>query len=121
MVSSRRRAVESLYKGVCTIIERQAVKHPITHVTTHEEEVVVLENQKCKLSYERIASANQTNASAMIAQSTKLFLAPEIIVRAGSKIVVTQHGRTTEYSRSGEPAVHMDHQEVQLELFKTWA
>lgn len=119
-MNARRRAIESLYKGVCTIIERQSVKDPITHVTSTKE-VTVLVNQKCKLSYENIASANQTNAPAVIAQSTKLFLAPEIVVKAGSKIIVTQHGRTNEYSRSGEPAIHMDHQEVRLELFERWA
>lgn len=120
MVSARRRAIESLYKGVCTIYELQKVKDPITHITTTKE-VKVLENQKCKLSYEKIASANQTTAPAIIAQSTKLFIAPEIVVKAGSKIVVTQHGRTSEFSRSGEPAIFMDHQEVKLELFKEYA
>lgn len=119
-MSARRRAVESLYKGVCTIIEQQSVENPITHIN-ETKEVTVLENQNCKLSYEKIASTDQTNAAAVVAQSTKLFLAPEIVVKAGSKIIVTQHGRTTEYSRSGEPAILMDHQEVRLELFKGWA
>lgn len=120
MVSARRRAIESLYKGACTIYEQQKVKDQVTHQTTTKE-VMVLENQKCKLSYERIASANQTTALATIAQSTKLFIAPEIVVKAGSKIVVTQHGRTSAFSRSGEPAIYMDHQEVKLELFKEYA
>lgn len=120
MVSARRRAIESLYKGVCTIYEMQKVKDPITHQTTTKE-VMVLENQRCKLSYEKIASANQTTAAATIAQSTKLFIAPEITVKAGSKIVVTQYDRTSEFSRSGEPGIFMDHQEVKLELFKEYA
>lgn len=120
MVNARRRAIESLYKGVCTIYEMQKVKDPITHQTTTKE-VMVLENQKCKLSYEKIASANQTTAAATIALSTKLFIAPEIIVKAGSKIVVTQYNRTSEFSRSGEPGIFMDHQEVMLELFKEYA
>lgn len=120
MVSARRRAIESLYKGICTIYEQQKVTDPITRQITTKE-VKVLENQKCKLSYEKITSASQTSAPATIAQSTKLFIAPEIIVKAGSKIVVTQHGRTSEFSRSGEPAIYMDHQEVKLELFKEYA
>jgi len=120
MVSARRRDIESLYKGVCTIYEMQKVKDPNTHQTTTKE-VMVLENQKCKLSYENITSANQTSAPATIAQSTKLFVAPEIVVKAGSKIVVTQQGRTTAFSRSGEPAIFTDHQEVKLELFKEYA
>ncbi|MGB3103369.1 MAG: ABC transporter ATP-binding protein [Psychrobacillus psychrotolerans] len=119
-MSARRRAIESLYKGICTIYEQQKVKDPITHQTTTKE-VMVLENQKCKLSYEKITSASQTTAAATIAQSTKLFIAPELVVKAGSKIVVTQHGRTSFFSQSGEPAVYMDHQEVKLELFKEYA
>lgn len=120
MVSARRRAIESLYKGVCTIFELQKVKDPNTHLTSTIE-VKVLENQKCKLSYEKITSASQTSAPATIAQSTKLFVAPEVVVKAGSKIVVTQQGRTTAFSRSGEPAIFTDHQEVKLELFKEYA
>ena len=120
MVSARRRAIESLYMGACTIYEQQKVKDPITHQTTTKE-VMVLENQKCKLSYEKIASANQTTAPATIAQSIKLFIAPEIVINSGSKIVVTQHGKTTAFERSGEPALYSEHQEIRLELFKEYA
>lgn len=116
----QRKAIESLYVGVCTVIERQAVKNPITHVTTHEE-VTVLDNQPCKLSFDRIASTNQTSTVGVVVQSVKLFIAPELEIKAGSKIIATQRGRTTEYSRSGEPAVFSSHQEIQLELFKGWA
>ncbi|MGG0663411.1 hypothetical protein ABE042_04805 [Viridibacillus arvi] len=120
MVSARRKAIESLYKGECTIKEFQSVKDPNTHITTNKE-VTVLEEQKCKLSFEKQMSSTKTNAPAIIAQSTKLFIAPEINVKAGSKIIVTQNGRTNEYSRSGEPAIYMDHQEITLELFKGYS
>lgn len=120
MVNARRRAVESLYKGECTVKEKQSIKDPITHITSTKE-VTVLENQKCKLSYEKQTSSTKTNAPAIIAQSTKLFIAPEIIVKAGSKIIVTQHSKTTEYARSGEPVIYTDHQEIALELFKGYA
>jgi hypothetical protein len=49
---------------------------------------------------------------------TKLFLAPEIVVKPGSKLKVTQAGRTECYVRSGEPAVYGSHQEIVLELWK---
>lgn len=120
MVSARRKAIERLYKGICTIKEFQSVKDPITHITS-KKEVLVLENQPCKLSYEKQMSATNTNAPAIIAQSTKLFIAPEITVKPGSKIIVTQNEKTTEFSRSGEPAIYTDHQEITLELFKGYA
>lgn len=115
-----RKAIESLYKGKCTIKEFKSVKDPVTHITS-KKEVVVLENQKCRLSYEKIASANQTSGPATIAQSIKLFIAPEIVVNSGSKIIVTQHGKTTAFQQSGEPALYTNHQEIRLELFKEYA
>lgn len=120
MVSARRKAVESLYKGLCTVKVWQEVEDPVTHATTHKE-VTMLSDQKCKLSYEKQISATPTGGPAVIAQTTKLFIAPELDIPAGSKIIVTQHGKTTEYARSGEAAVYMDQQEIQLELFERYA
>lgn len=56
-----------------------------------------------------------------VSQSVKLFISPDIVIKAGSKIIVTQHGRTTEYSNSGVPAVYPTHQEIMLTLFEGWA
>lgn len=116
----QRKAIESLYVGLCTVIEFRSVDDPITHVTT-DKEVTVLENQPCKLSFERTASTNQTDTAGVIVQSTKLFIAPEIDIKPGSKIIITQRGRTETYTRSGQPAFFSSHQEIQLELFKAWA
>ncbi len=120
MVSARRKAVESLYKGLCTVKVWQEVENPVTHATTHKE-VALLTDQKCKLSYEKQTSTTPTGGPALIAQTTKLFIAPELDIPAGSKIIVTQHNKTTEYARSGEPAIYTDHQEVQLELFERYS
>ena len=120
MVSRRRKAVESLYKGLCTVMVWREVEDPITHVTTFKE-VPLFTDQKCKLSYEKQTSTTPTGGPAVIAQTTKLFIAPELDIPAGSKIIVTQHGKTNEYGRSGEPGIFMDHQEIVLETFKGWA
>lgn len=114
-----RNALESLYDGVCTIIEHKKVTRE--NKTTGFDDVVVLENQPCRLSFKTITSAGQGNNGASLAQTVTLFLSPDIAVKAGSKIVVTQHGKTTEYKCSGEPAIHSNHQELVLELFKGWA
>ncbi|WP_202973814.1 hypothetical protein [Lysinibacillus parviboronicapiens] len=98
----------------------QEVENPVTHATTHKE-VALLTDQKCKLSYEKQTSTTPTGGPALIAQTTKLFIAPELDIPAGSKIIVTQHNKTTEYARSGEPAIYTDHQEVQLELFERYS
>jgi len=120
MVSARRKAVESLYKGLCTVKVWQEIEDPITHVTKHDE-ASLFSDTKCKLSYEKQTSSTPTGGPAVIAQTIKLFIAPELDIPAGSKIIVTQHGKTTEYSRSGESAVYKDHQEIVLELFRGYA
>lgn len=115
-----RRAQEATYEGLCTIFEYQEVKDAKTKLSS-EEEVVVIENQPCKLSFEKLNAASQTETAAMAAQGIKLFLAPEIVVKGNSKIIVTQNGVTEEYSASGKPAIYSTHQEITLELFKGWA
>lgn len=115
-----RKAIESTYTGVMTISERQSVKDPNTHITSTKE-VVVLENQPCKLSFETIAATAQTETAASLTQGTKLFLPPDVEVKAGSKIIVEQDGVKNAYSASGVPAVYPTHQEIILTLFERWA
>ena len=83
--------------------------------------MVVIENQPCRLSFKTAPSTSDNGAVAETAQTVKLFLAPELQVKEGSKITVTQNGVTTDYKRSGAPAAYPTHQEIQLELFKGWA
>lgn len=116
-----RKAIESTYIGVCTIVERRDVRDETTKITRKNEEVPVIENQPCKLSFEKLNADVQTETAAKLTQGTKLFIAPEIKVKPGSKIIVEQNGTITEYSASGEPAVYFSHSEIMLELFKGWA
>lgn len=115
-----RKAIESTYTGVMTVSERQSVKDPNTHITSTKE-VVVLENQPCKLSFETIAATVQTDTAASLTQGTKLFLPPDVEIKAGSKIIVEQDGVKNAYSASGVPAVYPTHQEIILTLFERWA
>ena len=116
-----RKAIESTYSGVCTVIERRDVRDERTKITRKNEEVPVVENQPCKLSFEKLNAVVQTDTAAKLTQGTKLFIAPEIKIKPGSKIIVEQNGTTTEYSASGEPAVYFSPSEYMLELFKGWA
>lgn len=116
-----RKAIESTYSGVCTILERRDIRDERTKITRKNEEVPVVENQPCKLSFEKLNAVVQTDTAAIQAQGTKLFIAPEIKVKPGSKIIVEQNGVTTEYFASGEAAVYLSHAEIMLELFKGWA
>ena len=115
-----RKAIESLYLGTCTITEYQKVKKE--NKSTGFVESVVLENQPCRISFNTINSttSTETGASALV-QVVKLHIAPEINIKPGSKITVTQNDVTTEYQNSGEPAHYVTHQEIMLEHFKGWS
>lgn len=113
-----RKALERMYQGRATVIEYQKVKDEWG--MTNFQEVTVLEDQPCKLSFETLTSSTG-DPVATVSQSVKLFISPDVVIKAGSKIIVTQHGRTTEYSNSGVPAVYPTHQEIMLTLFEVWA
>ena len=115
-----RRAVEGTYDGTCSVVEYRDVTDGTTKLT-RKQEVAVLENQPCKLSFEALSAAGQTETAAKISQGLKLFLAPEAAVAPGSKVIVEQNGMTGEYSASGVPALYSSHQEIVLGLFRGWA
>jgi hypothetical protein len=113
----QRKAIESLYEGVCTITGSQEVI--VEDGTTEFEEVVICEGQPCRLSFG--SSKTQTGEAATeTTQEAKLFLAPEIVVPAGSHVVVTQHERMWEYKLSSTPAVYSSHQEISFSLKDRW-
>ncbi|HGM1244473.1 TPA: hypothetical protein ACKOLO_003350 [Clostridioides difficile] len=115
-----RKAIEMLYRDKCTIVEYQPIKDPITK-RTNNKEIVVLENQSCKLSYKNIVSATDGKV-AKLEQTIKLFISPNINIKAGSKLIITtQNNITREYARSGESAIYPNHQEIILELLKNKA
>lgn len=122
MVNKRRarRAIESTYDGLCTVIEYRKVKDDVSKISSMKE-IQTIKDQPCRLSFETLRSASQTDTATSVQQITKLFLPPELKIPPGSKIVVGQCGRSTAYKASGEAAVYYSHQEITLDLFDGWA
>lgn len=119
--AAARSALETAYyEGSCTIVEYRDVTDTRSKLT-RQSEITVVENQPCKLSFERLNTVVQTDTAATLTQATKLFLSPEIEVNGGSKIIVTWMGKTESFSCSGKPAVYPTHQEIMLEPFRGWA
>lgn len=115
-----RKAVESLYEGTCTITEYQKVKKE--DKSTGFVEVVVLENQPCRLSFQNVNSTTDTETGASSkSQTVKVFLAPEIRIKPGSKLTITQKDVTTDYKNSGDAACYFTHQEIVVEIFEGWS
>lgn len=119
-ILAARKAIESQYDGICDIIEHKEKLKENSNITGFVEEVVK-EEQPCKISFEEVYVNTETDKEAKVVTKIKLFIAPEINIMPGSKIVVTQRGRTTEYKNSGEPAIYNTHQEIMLVKFKGWA
>lgn len=115
-----RYAIEKMYKDLCDVIEHQEVTDPVTKKTGFKE-VSVITNQPCKLSFGSFPSTTG-GGTAEMAQSVKLFISPDINIKPGSKIVVTQpEHEPVEYSNSGMPAMFTNHQEIELKLFERWS
>lgn len=109
--------LKQLWIGECTIFEYQQVTDTNTHQTKNKL-VPVVENEPCRLSYSTEQVTELSTGVASVNQEIKLFIRPDINIKAGSKIQVTQHGRTNKYKRVSEPLIYTNHQEVVLELDK---
>ena len=106
-----------LWTGRCTVYEFQDVTDPETFQTT-QREVPVLENEPCRLSYNKEQATNISNGAAIVSQSITLFIRPDLVIKPGSVIEITQHGVTERYKGSGQPAVYCNHQEIILQLYE---
>ena len=115
-----RKAIEATYFGTLMVTEMQKVKDERSKLTK-DEPVVVLKDQPCRLSFEKLQTAIQSDSAATITQVTKLFVSPDISIKPGSKMTVSQDNVTTDYTCSGVPAVYPTHQEIMLDLFERWA
>ena len=118
-IAIARKEIESHYDSICDIIERQSVIE--NNITKDKKEVTVESEKPCRVSFEDIYANTETDTETQKNQKIKLFIAPELVIKPGSKIVVTGRGRTTTYKNSGEPAIYDTHQELMLELWKGWA
>ena len=64
-----RKAIEATYFGTLTVTELQKVKNEKSKLM-EESEVVVLQDQPCRLSFEKLQTAIQSESAATITQST---------------------------------------------------
>ena len=116
-ISMARAAIESLYFDRATIIEYQHVVDP-EDGSTNVEEVVVHDSVPCKVNHVLTGHTTDRDAGDDAILVSKLFMSPDIQIKAGSKIIVTRNGVSTLYKNSGEPARCMNHQEIKIELWE---
>jgi hypothetical protein len=106
-----------LWVGKCTIYEYENVTDPETYQTT-QKEVPVLVDEPCRLSYNFEQATNIRNGAAVVSQSITLFIRPDLVIKPGSVIEITQNNVTERYKGSGKPAIYSNHQEIILQLYE---
>ena len=109
-----RKAIERLYDCTCTIISgKEKVKDPITK----ETKLVTKTKYKdipCRVSKQSLSKNVQTDTVNKIVYELKLFITPEIEIKQGDNVEVTnQFGVITKY-KAGEGFYYNTHQEVIL-------
>jgi hypothetical protein len=114
-----------LWTGRVTIYEYQDVTSLETFQTT-QELVAVVTDEPCRVSfgeraYQYGSPVTIEHGAPSIMQTITLFIRPDLDIKAGSVIEVTQNNVTTKYKRASQPAVHSNHQEVLLELYEDHA
>lgn len=117
-ISKAKQAIQMLHFDRCTIYGIQSYKDPVSKEIIEKDDDVIYSDVPCKLSYKTITQADNDGISSAVNQVVKLSLDNELVIKPGSKIVVTRNGRTTAYQNSGAPAVGINHQVITLELFK---
>ena len=117
--NKQREILESMYEDTCAVYEYLPAKEPGTKIT-RKEETLVCGEIPCKISFEDVSPASPGDGAAEQGTGIKLFLSPDIQIKAGSKLVVTHLGEDTAYSRSGTPGKYPSHQEIELKLFERW-
>lgn len=107
--------IERMYRGTLTIHEWTLVTDPETHISSEVETITVVD-QPCMLSNTSTAPTTSADGIPSVTKVTKIFVAPDVVIKEGSKLVVTQDGVTNTYERSGIPSVYPTHQEVSVNL-----
>lgn len=80
----------------------------------YEELQTVLENEPCRLSYPYNKSNGAMAEALVIDYDVKLFTDPEIDIRPGDVIAVSDAERTESFILADEPYKYASHQEVTL-------
>ena len=116
-----RAMIEQTYDGVCSVYIYGSTVNPTTHITK-KGETCLFEDLPCRISFKNnnLNDSQPTETATQAVQKIKLFTAPENTIPKGSKIIVTQSGRTQTYKSSGEPMMYETHQEIIMEIFDKW-
>lgn len=117
--------IERLYTCRCNVYEKEEYVNE-AGITRHRE-ALVLKDIPCRISYSTGMLFNKLNSGKEDKDAVKkplfvkIFTSPDILIRPGSKIAVTNEKGEHTFWHSGERAEYSSHNEVLVEIFKEWS
>lgn len=115
---AHRKAIEKLYDSTCDIIVLQEIVDE--NGVTDFKDVKLYEKQPCRISQQSVTKTANNHVVSEVDKVINLYIAPELDIPAGSKILVTYNNRTTEYKSSSLPVLYDTYQKIQLEYVGRW-
>jgi len=109
LLSKEKKAIETTYFDVMDIFE---LKDITVRNRTRQELTKVYENIPCALSKRNPTNVYMNNEYGNMDYTYELFTSPNIIIKAGSIVKVTQQGKVYELENLGEPMLYPTHQEI---------
>lgn len=104
-----RAAIEATYFGVMDIYEEKDI---IVRNRTRQKTIKVQEGIKCALSKRNPTKVNMNDQYGDLDYTYEIFTYPNIKIRAGSIIRVSQESMDLELKNIGEPHIYPTHQEI---------
>lgn len=107
----------TIWIGRATVYRYKDTVDPETFQSTQILEPVLVD-EPCRISYRQEQATNIRSGAAVISQSITLFIRPDLEIKPGSVIDVTQHDVTTRFKGSSKAALYSNHQQIVLELYE---
>lgn len=114
-IPSLKREINSLYTGKAKVYDFVYEATERGAKVKSREPKLVLDDILCRLSYSSKVSTNQ-DTFGEVQQEIVLFCDPELVIKPGARIEVTQAGATETYECAGQAASYTSHQEIRLKL-----
>lgn len=114
-----RSAIEKLYDATCNIVVNEEYEKP--NGVTAFRDVAKYTDEPCHVSQTTANKAENDHVASEITKRVSIYLKENLNVPAGSKILVTYNGITTEYKFSGESARYDCFQKIVAEHVGRWA
>jgi hypothetical protein len=112
---NHRHAIERMYTDRATIMRVVETQKESGETVQSIGPVAVYEEEPCYLSQIALGKNSQTEAQNDVLYESKLFIAPELVIKQGDVIEVTRAGRLFVYT-AGEPfPPYSSHQELSLQ------